>query len=640
MPTSERPTRNDLYNDAVAAHDGGDLATAQRLYAEILETDPSDAATLHMLGLVYLQEGGFGTAAELSRRAIALRPDNPHSHNNLGQALNALGRRDEAMTSFREAVALDPSMLAAWMSLFEAHYGADEKTEAIDCLDRAIGIAPGVAELYHSAGTVLCELGRFDDAVERLRHAIALRPEYVDALVNLGFALMYLCRHDEAAECLRHARTLDPASVAANDGLLFLYTYMPDIGPQQIYEESRAYGDLLQAAAPAAAERFLDTDPDRPLRVGFVSGDFSDHPIGTLLRDVMAALARPGIEIFAYATKPVVSNLTAHYHACIPNWRDVWELDDDQLCAAITADRIDVLIDLAGYTDGNRLPVFARKPAPVQVTWLGYVATTGLSAIDYVLCDRIEMPGSEHRHFAETPWYLPGWALCYGPPDVDIEPGPPPSAQGASITFGSFNNLAKLNDSVIELWSGLLRAVPASRLFLKSSLKHGVSAFSDLVTGRFAVHGIDPDRIAFEGHSPKRKMLAAYNQIDVALDTAPFPGVTTTLDALWMGAPVITLAGDRFGPRMSDSILAAVGHEEWIASGPDAFIEIAAALAGDTARLKTIRETLRGELLGSAICDAAGFAENLADAFRGMWREYCNRQREPDVRPRDRGGAT
>jgi predicted O-linked N-acetylglucosamine transferase (SPINDLY family) len=297
----------------------------------------------------------------------------------------------------------------------------------------------------------------------------------------------------------------------------------------------------------------------------------------------------------------------------------------------VREDAIDILVDLSGHTGGNRLRLFARKPAPVQVTWLGYVATTGLQAMDYILCDRYLAPVNESDHFVEKPWYLPNTRLCFTPPQDEIVVGALPALTKGRVTFGCFNNLTKMNDAVVALWAQVLHAVPGSRLFLKSKQLNDPS-LQRATLSRFAARGVAADRLALEGASSRAGYLAAYNRVDIALDPFPFTGGTTSVEGLWMGVPLITKRGDRFVAHQGESILHNVGLPEWIATDNDAYVAIAVARAADLSSLAALRVKLRSRLLASPLCDAPLFARNLEAAFRGMWQAYCSQEhKDPEV---------
>jgi protein O-GlcNAc transferase len=317
----------------------------------------------------------------------------------------------------------------------------------------------------------------------------------------------------------------------------------------------------------------------------------------------------------------------------VHQWRDasIAKLNDEALANLIRTDGIDILIDLAGHTAKNRLPVFAWKPAPVQVSWLGYLGTTGLDAMDYVLADAWALPAGEEDQFTETPWRMPETYICFSPPDLPVEVGPLPALEKGNITFGCFNNLNKINDQVAACWARLLQLVPGARLYLKTK-NLGTAAMREKLVARFAGLGIAPERLILEGEFASHEAhFQAYHQVDMALDPFPYPGITTTVEALWMGVPVLSMRGQRFISHQGETILNNVGMPEWIAADEDAYVAKAAAFASDTQALAVLRAGLRERLLASPLCDAPRFAHNFEDAMRGMWQKWCGQQKEAEV---------
>jgi predicted O-linked N-acetylglucosamine transferase (SPINDLY family) len=367
----------------------------------------------------------------------------------------------------------------------------------------------------------------------------------------------------------------------------------------------------------------MDTkDAGRPLRIGFVSGDLNSHPVGFFLESVLGHLDRSRVEPVAYATRQRDDAVSQRLMPLFSAWHDISRLGDEACARRIHDDAIDILVDLSGHTNHNRLPVFAWKPAPVQATWLGYFATTGLAAIDYVIADRHVLPLDEASQFAETPWHLPDSYLCFTPPPFDIEVGALPARGNGAITFGCFNHLVKLNDAVVALWSRVLDAVPGSRLLLKTRQLDDPSV-QQATLARFAAHGIDSARLMLEGQSPRAELLAAYQRVDIALDPFPYAGGTTSVEALWMGVPVLTRRGDRFLSHVGESIVSTAALPEWIAAGDDDYVAKAVRFSAQRDELATLRSGLRERLLASPLCDAPRFARHLEDAFHQMWARYA-----------------
>jgi predicted O-linked N-acetylglucosamine transferase (SPINDLY family) len=365
--------------------------------------------------------------------------------------------------------------------------------------------------------------------------------------------------------------------------------------------------------------------PERRLRVGYVSNDFYSHPVAYFLERVLTAHDHSAVEVFCYANNGRTDGLTDRLRAAADHWRSITQIGDAEGAALIRQDGIDVLIDLSGHTGGNRLTLFARRAAPVQVSWLGYFGTTGVPAMDYILADHHVVPPGEEEFFTEAVRRLPLSYHCFAPPADDVAIGPPPSQASGAITFGSFNNSIKITPAAVALWAEVLRAVPGSHLLLKSR-QFADAGVCGTLSDQFAAQGIDPARLQMEGSSPRTDYLAAYNRIDIALDPLPFGGGTITAECLWMGVPVITLRGDRWTGRISTSFLSTIGlGEELVADSPDTYVSKAAALAADPARLADLRAGLRRRLENSPLCDGPAFTRALEQAYREMWRNWCRK---------------
>ena len=590
---------------------------------------PEDAEAHFALARERQREGRWPAAESGLRRAIALRPAFAEAHLNLGIALKALGRADEALASFRAAIAVQPDFADGHINEGVMLYEAAQPAAAMACFRAALALRPDYFEALTNLGRTLLDLGLCGEAESCYRRALAQRPDEPRAHCDLGNALYLAGNPVAAVQAYRRALSLKPDFHEAHGNLLMIANgYLAEDGAIDLAAESRAYGERLARLVPrppAEAAWRGRADPEKPLRVGLVSADFRAHPVSFFLESVLAALPREGIALYAYSNNVVEDEATARLKGRFDHWRTIAALDDDGAEAAVRGDGIDLLVDLSGHTSGHRLPLFARKPAPLQAAWLGYFASTGLAAMDYVLGDRRVLPEGEEGHFVERPWRLPDSYLCFTPPPFDLAPGPLPALERGSITFGSFNNLAKVNDRVVALWARLLQALPAARLVLKTPQLNDATLRAGL-RARFAGHGIAAERLILLERSPRAELLAAYRSVDIALDPFPYPGGTTSLEALWMGVPVLTLRGRRFVGHVGESILHTAGLADWVAQDEDDYLRRAAAFAADLPALAALRAQLRPQLLASPLCDAPRFARHLAEAWRGMWREWCARQ--------------
>ena len=585
-PPASRPPE---LRQADAARQAGRLAEAEQIYRAILAGRPDDPGALHGLAIVALQAGHPAPAAGLLRRAAAIRPT-ADLLVDLGLALGLAGDRDGAITAERRAIALDPRHA-------QAHYN------------------------------LACDLqagNRVVDALEHYRQATRLAPGHVDAWNNLAQALVAQGEIAEGLAAFDRALGAAPADAALASNRLLALHYDPDRTAGDLAAEHRRWGER-HGRAPPPPRHLNPPDPDRVLRIGYVSPDFCRHPVGWFLTAPLTHRDRGRFHVTAYSNRRTEDDMTAVIRGLVDRWRPVAALDDAALAAQVRADGIDILIDLAGHTMGNRLGVFARRPAPVQAGWLGWIDTTGLSAIDWCITDAVEVPEGEERHFTERLIRLAGGAMCYAPPPDAPAPVAPPMTSGRPPTFGCFNNLSKVNGPVIALWARLLRDVPGARLLLKSKVL-GDGAVADAIAARFAAHGIDRDRLLLEGRSPHAEMLARYGDVDVALDPFPYSGGLTTVEALWMGVPVVTLSGDRMVARQTAGFLTTLGRTEWIADDADGYVATATALVRDPAALATARAGQRARMTATPLIDGARFTPFLEAAFRTMWRHWCREQ--------------
>jgi predicted O-linked N-acetylglucosamine transferase (SPINDLY family) len=577
----------ELFEAALRHHQSGRLSEAEQLYRQILQIDSGHADALQLLGVLAHQVGRNDIAVELIGSAIKINGTEAIYHSNLGVAFWSLGQFDEAIVVCCRALLLKPDYADAWNNL----------------------------------GNGLKEVGYNNSAIIAYNAALRINPTLANAYTNLGNVQKDLARHEEAVASYRAAVRCSPEVADVHSNLLMGLSYLNGVGEQTIYEAARDFAARLESNLPDTV--FSNKpDPERRLRIGYVSGDFCQHPVGYFLSGVLANHDKAQVEIFCYSNNPKEDGLTAQLRSIVDHWRSVVGMSDQDAANLITADQIDVLIDLAGHTAMNRLSMFALKPAPVQVTWIGCPGTSGLKAMDYILGDRHVAPAPSAPYFTEKLWHLPNSYLCFSPPNLECPVGIPPSAKSGPITFGSFNNNAKNSAFTIELWVRILKSLPESRLFLRSKT-FGSEIGRQNMIARFEDRGIVRERLILEGWSQGRgEMLGAYNRIDVALDPTPYGGATTTADALWMGVPVVTLRGETWVGRMSTSVLSTIGLPDLVASSADEYVEIATRLAGDSRRLIDLRSSLRLRV-EQDLCDGITFTRDVEHAFRGMWRAWC-----------------
>lgn len=646
-------------NEAMRHHQSGRLAEAERLYRLALTRAPDHPMALHYLGLAAHQQGRADEAIELMRRSTLAAPNQPYFHLNLAQVLHAAGRREEALAEWQRALTLDPNLAQAHAQSGMCLQELGRLPEAVAALSRALRIDASRAE-WHNAlgncllalnsfeqaegafrratelqptlmvawnnlGTALRELARTSDAEAALRRAEALAPDHAAVRSNLGHCLQSQGRIAESLVALRTAARLDPGWVEVQSNLLMSLHYDPGLSPKEIFEEHRRWAareaDGLSAGAPPHAN---SPDLGRRLRVGYVSHNLTRHSVAYFLEPIVASHDRGELEVTCYADVTRPDETTQRIRQACHHWQSLVGLSEAQIADRVRADQIDILVDVAGHTSGRLLRVFARKPAPVQVTYLGYPDTTGMSGMDYRLTDAVADPeGITDAWHTEQLVRLPGCAWCYRPPGDAPQVATAPCLTNGYATFGSFNNVQKLNDRVLDTWAAVLAAVPGSRLILKA---HGLAdnVARRRVLEQFARNGIESARVELLPKTPSAAAhLDDYARIDIGLDPFPYNGTATTCEALWMGVPVITLAGEAHVSRVGASLLGAIGLGDLIAATREGYVSVAACLAADPGRVAGLRAGMRQRINGSALRDEAGLTRAIEAAYRRMWARWC-----------------
>ena len=613
MAAATRPGPAPILARAFASHQAGRLAEAERLYREALAADPASGPALHGLGLVALQAGHPGAAADLFGRAAVSSSADPALLNNWGIALARLGRAAEARRRFEEALAAAPRFPDALVNLANALADQGEPEAAEARLREALAIAPQSIEARCVLGRVLLARRRPAEAEAALREALQLRPAHAVAANLLGNALREQGRLAEALASYRLSQASRPDHPEAWSNFLVAQNADPTVSAREAFEAHREFGRRFGPAPPAAAPGPAGRRPGR-IRVGYVSADFRAHALAAFVEPVFTHHDRARFEITAYSNAVHDDATTARLRGLVEHFVPVAGLTDAQFVERVRTDGIDVLVDLSGHTAGNRLLAFARRAAPVQVTWLGYPNTTGLAAMDYRLTDaRSDPPGAESLH-TERLVRLPASLWCYRPWDgaPDIAPR---RVDPASVTFGAMNNPAKLNGVVLGTWARILAALPGSRIVLHAPDDEG---FRRRIVNVFSDAGVEALRLDFFPRLATSAYLARYAQVDIALDPFPCAGATTTFDALWMGVPVVTLAGDRPYSRSSASILGSLGLDDWVAGSPDDYVDRALRHARETPALDRLRAGLRERLRASPLTDAAAQARAIESALERL----------------------
>ena len=607
---------------------GAEFDQAINAYRRALEIDPQLLIAQFGLAEALQALSRHEEAVHCYRRVLQIKPDFALAHGKLGLSLQAVGQTDAAASSYRNALAISPDLLAAHYGLGVALNDLGQSKLAANSFQHALRLNPNHTNSLCMLGNLLLDCGQLHDAATHYRQVLEIEPSNVVAHNNLGNVFRLLGQMNDAVASYQSALTIDPENTGTHSNVLFAHNSLADQLPDQLLESARQFGKLVARRARPFVDWPNLLAPDRLLRIGFVSGDLCAHPVGYFVVDVLSALAAQAagsLELCAYSNHSIFDDVSATIKSSCRVWREVSHLTDEQLAQNIRADGIDILIDLSGHTGRNRLPMFAWKPAPVQVTWLGYLATTGVEAIDYIIGDAWTIPEAGENHFSEKVWCLPQTYLCFRPPLFSEATDSLPALANGYITFGSFNNLAKLNDRVVAVWSRLLLSVPNSRLLLKAEpLKD--QAVRARLSERFSQHGVDKERLILVGHVPRADYLKAFQRLDIGLDPFPYPGITTTVETLSMGVPVLTLAGQSFMSRQGVGLLKNAGLPDWIASSEADYVARGMSHARDLQLLTATRAELRKRLPSSPIFNATGFANHFDEALRTMWRKWCSQQ--------------
>jgi protein O-GlcNAc transferase len=613
------PTHNALGGvlQALGQHDA-----ARAAFERAIGIKPDFVEALTNLGLLLQLRGAAADALARFRQAASLAPKVAESHLNLGLAQHAAGQLEASIASLEHAIRLNPRLAAAWNALGIVWAVRGEFGPSCDALARATTLAPQSAEYLSNHGLSLHKAGRGEEALATLERAVAADPAQPDAVFNRGVVRHHQGDFAGALVDWKSAVAVQPAHRVARSNLIFALHYEPGVSGADLLAEARHYDRVAGEPAGHYTAWPNPRTADRRLRIGYVSPDFREHSVAHYMEPLLAAHDRANVEIFAYAELKKRDAVTERLNALVDHWRPTAGLRDERIAQQIRDDAIDILVDLAGHSADNRLGVFALRPAPVQASWLGFPGTTGLSAIGYRLTDDIADPPGAESEASETLIRLPHGFHCWRPPAGAPAIAARPRDKAPRV-FASFNNVQKIGAPTVAAWAEILRRAPGATLLLKSSWLSRPRAAADL-RDAFARHGIAAERLSLSGWiEGTAAHLAAYGRVDVALDPFPYNGTTTTLEALWMGVPVVTLAGRRHSARVGASLLRRIGLAELVRQSVDDYVDSAVALAADDARLIAYRTTLRDRLSASPLLDAAGFARTLEASYRAMWQRWC-----------------
>jgi predicted O-linked N-acetylglucosamine transferase (SPINDLY family) len=636
----------------------GNVTEARRQFERVLTLDPNAPESCLNLGNLLRESGDFAAAEDCYRIVTEQHPNNAAGWNNLGILRCDQLRPEEARVALERAVACDPNSADAHNNLGNALRALHRFDESIACYQRALVLRPGYPQAYNNIGVALFEAGRFLDALPHFRKSIEHDPNFVEGLLNLGaclrqvdqlgealayferalerepespkgrnyrgLALLEVGRIEEGLADCRAAFKRDPNYGRARSNYLFGLNYKPDVKGAELLSEHIGFGLALR---PPEKRDFANPRTlDRPLRIGYVSPDFKRHSCAFFFEPLIAAHDPKAVEVHCYSDVHHPDAVTQRIRSHAAQWHDTSKMLESAFIERVLTDQIDIVVDLTGHTGNNRLLAFSQRIAPVQVSWLGYPCTTGLGTIDYRLTDSFaDPPGATDSHHTESLVRLPNTFLCYRAPDDAPEPGALPVLGGAPFTFGSFNNLPKINARVIEVWAEILARAPTARLLLKSRALADATT-CERVQQAFSRHGVDPARVELVGwvRNPAEHLLL-YGKVDLALDPFPYNGTTTTCEAMWMGVPALTLAGGRHASRVGVSLLKQVGLSDFVAADVEEYVARAAGFAADPAPLVEVRAGLRARMATSPLCDGPAFARDVENAYRAMWRGWCSR---------------
>jgi predicted O-linked N-acetylglucosamine transferase (SPINDLY family) len=604
---------------------------ANTYYRMASETQKDSAEVYMGLGNTFTVLNEYEQAIANYNKAIQINPAIAQAHHNIATVFIKCNKVYEAIKSYQQAITIKPDYALAITGLGRALIEAGEYKDGELCLRRALCINPNDPATHHSLGLALMNLHNLSEAVSSFKKALDLDPEHEYAYCNMGNIFLRLGNIREAILFYQRAMELNPDMNYYFSNLLLSQHYSEHITPREIYDQHKKWSEKFALPLKNLLQPHTnDRSPGRKIRIGYVSPDFAEHPVSHFFEPLLASHTRSDFEVFCYSDVKRADTVTEHLKNMADNWRDIFNKSDDDAAEMIRKDKIDILVDLAGHTARNRMMVFARKPSPIQVTYLGYPDTTGLETMDYRVTDSYaDPPGKTEQLHSEELVRLPYGFLCYQPPENTPEIDKPPSLKQGCITFGSFNNRSKVTPEMAMVWAKIINTVPDARLIFKFKFSSDPLAERSLRDMLDQV-GIPTDQVdVYDNTLSREEHLDLYNKIDIALDTFPYNGTTTTCEALWMGVPVITLEGEIHVSRVGLSILSTIGLTELIVGSKGDYIDKAVGLAADIEKRTYFRLNLRSLMRSSTLMDFKGFTENLEYEYRKMWIRWCEANQGP-----------
>jgi len=599
----------------------------KKINSKISQVVPPNSSQDQKNNLITLYSAGlFQESIDEAIRLTKIFPNDVFLYNIMGIALKNIGKNEEAIESYKQAIKIKPDYAAAFSNMGVALINIGKNEEAIASYQQVIKIKPD-ADAYYNMGVAFTDIERNEEAIASYKKAIEIRPNDIDTYNNMGNSLTNIGKDEEAIISYKKAIEIKPDYVDAYSNILTTLNYSPEFKIEDYLEWANKFGEMVRTKVDNKFTNYNLSQKGDKLKVGFVSGDFRNHPVGYFLENILSHLNN--IELVAYSSYDKEDELTSRIKKHFTKWTPIYGKDDKEVANIIYKDNIHILIDLSGHTPHNRLPVFAYRPAPLQVSWLGYFASTGVSEIDYFIGDNYVLPKNEEKHFTEEVYRLPNFYLCFSEPESAPIVDNLPALKNNFITFGCFNNIVKINNDVIDLWSKLLLEIPSSKLFLKTK-QFADKGVQESFYQKFEDNGIDRDRLTLEANSSRTEYLATYNKIDIALDPFPFPGGTITLETLYMGVPVLTLKGDRFISHAGESIMHNIKMSEWIADDKEEYLKKALKFSSNINKLANLRINLREKILNSPVFDGEGFAKDFEKCMLTIWRKHLSNLNKTD----------
>lgn len=626
LDSDSRARADEIIGRGNLLEDEGKFSEALEEYREAVRIAPGYPRASLNEGNALLALKRPEQAVACYRDAVRLDPNYAYAHFNLGNALREQRNPAEAIAAYGEALRSNPNLVEAHIGMGIAHEEMQDVGQAMAAYRAALAVQPHFAEAHYNLALLLFGERDLDEATAELRQALHFKPDYPQAHEKLASTYTQAGLSQEALAQLGEARRLEPENHESHSHYLLAMNYPGDLGNEEVFAEHAAYGEKFGSGFCIPSRHPNDPSPTRRLRIGYVSGDFRQHPVLRFIEPLLEKHHRSQVEVFCYYTHDKPDMMTEKLKSLTDQWRETAELDDDAMAALIQDDLIDILIDLSGHTGFQRLAVFARKPAPVQATWLGYLGTTGLKTMDYRICDNYtDPPGMTDEQHVEKLARLPDCQWCYHlPGDLPI-PNPLPMLTNGYITFGSFNNIAKLNDQVLVLWAGLMRAIPDSRLLIAAMPKSSLAA--NRIAGVLETHGVSRDRMDFRPRRPTLDYYHTCQEADIALDPFPYNGGTTSIDILCLGVPIITLAGTRSIARGGVSLLSNLNLTQFVAKSAQEYIDIARHWAERPTELAALRAALPERVSASPLLDEERFVTHMEQLYRSMWNTWIEERR-------------